>query len=101
MRTKTSDPAPLAIDSDPNVVVWTITIMRAFIAVGLVGIVGNHTALVARGSIDLLPGDFVQIQIADIDHLVAIPGFDFDFRQSDACEASKAKILRGLHFGST
>jgi hypothetical protein len=101
VRTKTSNPSPLAIDIDPDMVVWLSTIVGAWIPVGIVGIVGNYTALVSRGSIDLLPGNFAQIQVADIDHLVGVPGFDFDFGQSNACEASKAEVLRGPHLDST
>jgi hypothetical protein len=74
--------------------------MCAGIPVGIVGVIGNHTALVTSASIDLLPGNFVQIQIADINHFVAVPSFDLDLRQSDAREASKAEVLRSLHLDS-
>jgi hypothetical protein len=80
VRTETGDPSLLAVDIDPDVPVCRRTIVSAWVREGFVGVIVNDTALVASRSIDLLLSDFAQIDITDIDYLVAKTGFDLDFR---------------------
>ena len=93
VQAEAGDAAPLAVDGDFGVEVCVVGPGVAATVVGWGGDVGEHRLRVSVGGVDFLPGLGEEVEVADVDHRVAVADFCLDFGRGDGQEASGGEEL--------
>lgn len=89
------DLAPLAVDDDPDVVVGLCGVVHALAAVGADDVVEQDGSVVAILGVDLLPGLAKDVEVTDVNHLLAVADLDLNvLGSSSGCEGNDGS---GLH----